>query len=385
MRGDRVKTKPREFKTFLKYLVKSAPDNYISHLFSCRRKGKDPDVYRSWKSKKERLPWKKAYLRLKKQGNVGIAGMPWDDLVNVDIDDEETTDKEDLNPTLMARSRSRTGLHAWYFSKDDIPNIATENAGEIRAQGQYVLAPGSYVPCTEEEIEKLPKEQKKLAGNYTIEEKRPVAWIEMDDLPEVFLEKHEENQEVEERETTDFDPKEANGDVSALYDLTVKDIVEYFDKNKNPRKRWTLDPSNSKFEPIFHENSSSTDANMSISYEGKNGEKISGGVLHCWRHSVTHGPIQVLSVLSNYMDCIKAGTPHKNSGAGPSRVTGDDGAIFHAWKYAKDRNLIPEDDPVPTRALKHIARKHDVYDALDTEKLPYWAYQRALKILEEEY
>ena len=355
-----MKTRPSEFKRFIKLLMKNAPKGYQPHLFRCEKESKAPKIeYGSWKNERQRLTPKKALWWLKNEGNVGIAGMPGDPLVNVDIDDEEETQKKDLKPTLMARSRSRTGRHAWYFSEDEIPNITTDDCGEIRANGQYVVAPGSHVPYDK---------NLKDAGYYTVEEKAPVSWIEIGELPRVFLERHEKNQEENEREEAEksnYDPKKAEGDHSALYEIEARDVVKNEGGSSNPSDRWTA---------LFHD--SSTDMNMSLS----NNE-----LLHCWRHLVSHNGLQALTVLSGYMSCSEAGSPHKDSGAGPSRVIGNDGAIFSSWLYAKRNSYIPKDDSIPTRAMKFIARKHDVCEPGNGDILPNWAYNKVLKIVEEEY
>lgn len=46
----------------------------------------------------------------------------------------------------------------------------------------------------------------------------------------------------------------------------------------------------------------------------------------------------------------------------PSRPDGklDDEETWEAWRYAKEQGYIPEDDPVPSRAMWHIARSHDL-------------------------
>lgn len=355
-----MKTKPEEFKKFITLLLRDAPEGYHPHLFRCEKESKAPKIeYGSWKSERQRLTPKKALWWLQNKGNIGIAGMPDDPLINVDIDDEEKTRKEDLKPTLMARSRSRVGVHAWYFSRDDVPNIPTDNAGEIRASGQYVVAPGSYVPCDKN----LPD-----AGYYTIEEENPVTWIDFNELPSVFLKRHKKNQEEnkkKKRETRDYDPQKAKGNHSALYEVEARDVVAREGGSSNPSDRWTA---------LFHV--SDTGMNMSLS---------NNGLLHCWRHLVSHNGLQALTVLSGYMTCNEAGSPHKDSDEGPSQVIGSDGAIFHSWLYAKKNGYIPDDDKIPVRAMKFIARKHDICEPNDGDMLPAWAYNKVLETVEEEY
>lgn len=262
----------------------------------------------------------------------------------------------------MAKSRSRMGHHAWYFSHDDIPNIPTDEAGEVRAKAQYVVAPGSYVPTNPNSV---PNHERHNAGYYTIEEARPVAWITFEDLPKVFIEQYRKNQEAKQRKPQVFTPRMGNGHHSAVYDVTARDVALREGGHMQPSKRWAS---------LFHP--SKTGMNMSLSTKG---------LLHCWRHNVSHNGLQALVVLSGYMTCQQAGSPHTGSGASPSLVVGDDGAIFHAWLYAKQNRYIPLDDPVPVRALHYIARKHNIYDPKTGELLPLTVYNRVLAIIEEEY
>jgi len=338
--------------------MKNAPEGYVPHLFRVASGSKAPALeYGSWKSERNKLSGRGALEWLKSGGNVGIAGMPDDPLVNVDIDDNEKTEKKDMKPTLMARSRSRDGLHAWYFSDEDIPNIPTDNAGEVRAQGQYVVAPGSFVPSEKD----LPD-----AGYYTVEEEKPVSDIIFEELPDVFLKTKEEQEKQKNYERRkDFDPKDGDGEHSAIFDIEARDIVLKEGGSTEPSDRWAA---------IFH--GSETGMNMSMSRED---------LLHCWRHNVSHNGLQALTVLSGYLSCKEAGSPHKRSGAGRSEVIGNDGAVFHAWVYAKRRGYIPEDDPIPSRALNYIAKKEDICEPNDEGLLPPWAFKRVVKIVEEEY
>jgi len=354
--------RPETLLVFLNLLMDDPPPNYTPWLFRCAKGSKAPATeYGSWKDPKNRLSADEAVEWMINGGNVGIAGMPDDPLINVDIDDGEVTRKEDLAPTLMSRSRSRTGVHAFYFSFDDIPNIPTDSAGEIRCKGQYVIAPGSYVVTDPETV---PKDQRRDAGYYTIEEARPPAWITYKDLPQIFRETYEKSKAEIPREPTSFDPKQAGGRFSALFDIKAVDVVRHEGKPTQPNKRWGS---------LFHD--STTEANMSLSTKG---------LLQCWRHNVTHNGLQALVVLSGYMTCQEAGTPHRGT-AGSSRVVGDDGAIFQAWLYAKRHGYIPIDDPIPTRAMHYIARKHLGYDTKRNELLPTKIYSQVLEIVENEY
>lgn len=342
-----------------------APPDYKPWYFKLDPDSKAPIPGVSWKAPSSRLTIEQAEKWMAQGGNIGIAGMPSDYLVNVDLDGEHV-DKAALKPTLMTRSRSRTGIHGFYFTWDkaNIPNIPTDEDGEVRSQAQYVVCAGSYVPTDPTTVSEAEREN---AGYYTVEEARPPAWITFNDLPQVFRDQYAKNRRGEEeakgREATEY--IRSAGRHSALFDITALDVVRREGGQTKPSKRWGA---------IFHD--STTEANMSFS---------SRGLLQCWRHGVTHNGLTALVVLSGYMTCEEAGAPHKGSGASPSKVRGDDGAIFHAWLYAKTHGYIPEDDPIPVRAMSYIAEKHLGYKNKRGELLPHDIYIQVLEIVEDKY
>lgn len=355
----------QEFASFNHFLMERAPTGYRPHYFKCRQGGKDPARWAgAWKDPYNRLTPAEAIRWMRHRcGNIGIAGMPTDRLINVDIDDTSATQKSELKPTLMARSRSREGLHAWYFAADEIPNIPTEAEGEVRAQGQYVIAPGSFVPT---DLDTVPEGERDNAGYYTLIERQSVSWLSFSQLPDVFIEAWEERQNRQERKPVDIDPEQLDGPHSALYDVTVADIVARKGGSMDPRERWNHWPGFHRRKP-----KSETNSNMSVSEDGQ--------LVHCWRHNCAHNAQSALAVFSGYMTCTEAGFPHHG---GASKFTGDDGAIFHGWRYAKDQGYIPKDDPIPVRAMHHIARKHGLYDAEHGEMLPTRVYNRVIEIVE---
>lgn len=341
--------------------MQGAPKGYQPWYFKLEKHSKAPLPGRSWKAPGSRLHFKYAAKWMQAGGNIGIAGRTDDPLVNIDLDGCNVR-KEVLKSTLTTRSRSRTGLHGFYYTEDkaSIPNIPTDDDGEVRSQDQYLVAAGSYVPT---DPDKVPSKYRDTAGLYTVEEPRPPAWINYEELPEFFRKNHEANQSQREREPSSFDPIKAGGKCSALYSITAQEVMQRETGSKKPSQRWGS---------IFHD--STTDANMSISTQG---------LLHCWRHLVSHNGLQALTVLSGYMTCLEAGTPHK--GKGQSRVIGDDAAIFHAWLYAKEHGYIPENDPIPVKALNHIAKTHLNYPENGDRYLPRETYRQALLIVKEKY
>jgi putative DNA primase/helicase len=182
-----------EFTKFHMLLIESAPAGYSPHYFRLAKHSKAPATqFGSWKDPKNRLIIKMAVRWMERGGNIGIAGMEYDPLVNIDLDGLNVR-KELLKPTLTTRSRSRTGIHGFYFTKDkkSIPNIPTDNDGEVRSQGQYVVAAGSYVPTDPDTV---PKEYRDTAGYYTIEDRLHPAWIISKSLHEMLLSMKEETQ-----------------------------------------------------------------------------------------------------------------------------------------------------------------------------------------------
>ena len=365
--------RPDEFRRFDRLLRARAPDDYTPHYFRVARAGKDPATqFGGWKQDDARLTVEEAVAWMEKGGNVGIAGRGgcrgcggrasgWcpecegdgndDALVNVDIDDDEETTPDDVPTSLRARSRSRTGWHTWYFDDGDdpIPNIPTDDYGEVRTEWQYVVAPGSFVASAAEEL----PDDADHPGYYTVEDPEPVARIEYDDLPDVFVthaEATEEATAAREEEADEDTATGANTDLdldeddlpddrrSGVFDIDASDLV-------------TTRNGADRFASIFH--GSDTGANMSVG----------DGTLTCWRHLVTHGGLQALAVLSDKTKhgCKALGKPHTNgkgnrtSSAGPNRLKGDWELVWAAWHYAKNDGLLDDDDPLPYRVLLGLA------------------------------
>ena len=342
-------------------MIKDAPEDYKPWFFRLAPQSKAPATeFGSWKAEQNRLTVNNAVEWMKRGGNVGIAGMKNDPLVNVDIDGKNVN-KESLKQTLTVRSRSRTGIHGFYFTqnKADIPNIPTDDDGEVRCRGQYVVAAGSYVPTDPETVPRLYRDS---VGFYTVEDKRAPAWITFNDLPEVFKTQFQKRQQEPAPKRREWNPIKANGKHSAVFDVTVENLVLREVGEKSPSDRWGS---------LFHD--SKTEANMSIT----------DGLLHCWRHNVSHNGLQAMTVLSGYMTCLEAGSPHKKQGY--SKIIGDNGAIFHAWLYAKKNGYIPLDDPIPVNAIHYVAEKHGLFKPKRGELLPCPVFVKVLQIVEEEY
>lgn len=353
-----------EFTLFHRCLMKSAPKGYIPSYLPLQRHSKVPVLGIGWKNETYRFSFNGAAKWMVKGGNIGIVGRPSDALVNVDLDGN--ADKSNLKPTLTTRSRSRTGVHGFYFceDKDTIPNIQTGDEGEVRAYNQYVVCAGSFVPV--DDPSRIPAQWRDKAGYYTVEDARPPARIVFDELPQVFKDQYTkalEQQQAAEARRKNIKPRTNTGKTSAVFNVSALDVVLREGGEVESSKRWGS---------IFHD--STTAANMSISRNGK--------YLHCWRHCRALNGLACLAVKSGVISCEDAGMPHKNS-IGGNGV--GDREILHAWIYAKQHGYIPEDDPVPVRALNYIAEKHLDYTPKKDGLLPRNVYREALLILEAEY
>jgi len=195
--------------------------------------------------------------------------------------------------------------------------------------------------------------------------------IRFEELPDFYRQEYEKDTDGKKIQPSDNKPqlksdvKFSSSKRSALFDLTIRDLI-------------SIQTDTRQAHPLH---ASDTSQNFSVSSDNDS-------IAHCWRHNVSLNAIQFLVVKSGYMDCKDAGTAHKG---GSSMVTGDDGAIFHAWVEAKKSKVIPEDDPIPVRAMCYIAKKHklctdDLIPKRNEDKmLPVDVYNKVLAIVEEQY
>jgi putative DNA primase/helicase len=176
---------PEIFQEWYNLLMAQAPDGYQPHLIRVQAGGKNPAKGLPWKDEQARLTFDDAMSWMADGGNVGCAAMPSDQLAIVDIDsDDEVVSTDTLPPGLICRSRSRRGLHGYYWA--DIDNTAVSGKGEIRSQGQYAVVPGSYV---ETDPETAPDPDSGLLGYYTVESDSPAQPVNKDSLPGWFFDK----------------------------------------------------------------------------------------------------------------------------------------------------------------------------------------------------
>ena len=339
-----------EFMRFHRLLT-ATQDDYEPWYFALKQQGKDPvKTKRGWKHPSARLTPKAAMRWMDLGFNIGIAGTDTDQLVIVDVDNEDSVPVEQIKPTLSVRSRSREGRHHYYFTNEPpakrdyrgVPtrsakiNLPCESAGEIRSHWQYVVAPGSYVPCADETIAGMAAEQRSFAGYYTIETAKFPVNITYRELPQAYRDRLETTIRQCEEQTLPAQVVNKAPAKSGIFELTVHDVLGTLSTTR-------------RFPCPFH--GSHTGANAS--FDGK--------LLHCWRHDVTHNAITTLAVLAGVATCVDAGKAHKHSSAGPSMISERNGKqMFAIWKYAKDHGLIDTASPMPATALMWFAQANGI-------------------------
>jgi putative DNA primase/helicase len=362
-----VKTDPVQLLKFHKIVINCT--NYQPFYFPLEKNGKEPTRGISWKN--NRKTFSEAYYLMRRGFNIGICATGHDCLCIVDIDD--LTQVPSIKPTLQVTSRKRIGLHNYFFAKDGTAkkNITTGDAGEVRAIWQYVLAPGSYVTCSEEEISRMPENEKQYAGRYTLNNELPINEITFEELPDVYKLRHAEmkHDEIE----------------AAIRDVNRK--VKSPTKNQNSKYRsaiWDLDITNVSGMRDTASKRVPMPSDIHGSDSGHNCS-VSDGLLHCWRHETAHNAFSYMAMLVGIRSCERAGRPHGGRSFG---VDFQDGyTILEVWKYAKNAGIIPENDPIPPAALSHYAIQKGIckkQDLIDGYRLPDIAYRLALLVSKRE-
>ena len=156
-----------------------------------------------------------------------------------------------------------------------------------------------------------------------------------------------------EASTITTDAVDTDGDHSALFDLTIRGVTGLSEGYRGPN-------------PLGHHG------------ESENYCVLLGdhGVLYDHKYKAAY------NALTYFL--VDAGERRPASPNG--RL--EDGEVFAAWRHAKREGCIPEDDPIPHRALQYVAREHDLMpdgDLMDGWKLPREAYNAALATVRGEY
>ncbi len=379
-----IKTDVEEFKRFHTYITRNNP-GYDPWYILLQRGRKDPEGGIQFKQPKGRLTFAKACEFMAKGHNIGIVATGNDRLVILDRDNPATVGT--VKQTLSITSRKRTGDHNFYFTDDPVAdkkdiyldsakqNITTESDGEMRCVWQFVVVAGSFVefdltnPKDVTALANIPESEKHNAGKYTIKSDVPVATITYQELPDVFKKSIEDKRKAgRAKQAEDAKHKIRNQErlvnhkndtahKSHLWDISLSDIIG-------------STPDRQRFSSLFHD--SSTGMNTSVS----------NGLLHCWRHSVTHSPLSALAVDMGMITCSQ-GYSH---GSGVSSLNLRDGeTVFKLWVEAKRRGLISKDDPVPTSALTWYAVSAKLCtgnEITDGWKLPPEVYNKAIILLD---
>ena len=351
-------TRPEELEEFLSYF----PADFKPYLFPLEPNGKDPLEDYSWKpgtSKRTGKPYpgnrvskEEAIKRMGEGYNIGIAGTDSDRLSIMDKDDLEAVGPSKL--TLVTKSRKQIGEHHFYFSDDPVikgkistaqsakQNIPTGTAGEIRSVWQYVVACGSYVPCTERDTLAMPSEDRPYAGHYRLYQRAPIATITYDEFPNVYKKQVEKTRVVEvekEKQWVESHRKEKsiyNGKGSAMWDLSLYDVTGLRD---NPGVNFQI--------PSEFGHGSDTGKNCCVS----------NGLLTCWRHQTKHNGLTALAILAGVADCedgIRHGSRHAGIDFQNPRVQ------WGMWEYAFRHGLLPKGDKIPAKALRYYAESKGI-------------------------
>lgn len=220
-------TNPTEFETFLSAI----PEDACYYLIPLKRNSKEPSVKGKIKTRIEEvsLSTKAAIERLKQGLNVGCYAGP-QGFVFIDLDtneqgnlilpEEKAKELIDLLDTFSVITRN--GGYQLYGINSGFKNSLIyhqgERIGEIRADWQYVVCVGGYVPS----------DNSRGDGRYRILKKAPIQRISPDNLPkwlEIEKKKAKKNDRSEKIVITKRKPSGGwrNGEGTKLDVITTKD------------------------------------------------------------------------------------------------------------------------------------------------------------------
>lgn len=349
----RKKPRVEEFEAFIETLMTTAPDEYEPYLLVLEQGQKRPKSGDSW-SEGGPITVEKAKQWMDHGFNIGIAGRHGDELVMLDLDEPDEWGPSDIPDTLIAKSRSRTGFHAYAFTEDrelQIENMSDGRGGGVRSAWQFCVAPGSYVPADDDEVPESACEAD--IGYYTVESASNPAYVDRDTLTDDMRPESEirRNNTVEVETTSDVDDEDKN----PLFELTTSEVVDRLGGDTTGERFGCGD-----MDFPGHDKPSSTGANMAVKWDR----------LHCWRCNVSHGAMQLLAMYGDdgfgaYQEfeghssvCDAVGCSHNTSpGESDSVVVGNDEAVWCAFSAAKELGLLDEDAPIPERGVRGFMKR----------------------------
>lgn len=369
------KTDPEEFRRFHEALTQKG---YEPHYLPIRRQNKNPDVPNGANlyAAEHRLSYEQAHARIEAGKNVAVAAKDGDQLVILDADDTAIM-SDAKEPTLTGISSKRYGRHYYYLTDDetsDDPLIDTtkrnykdpytgSNSGELKAINAYVLAPGSYVPPAHKKMAKIPPDERENAGRYTVLNACLPASLAYDELPQVLRDRHDEEKEqviaarcreVEKALEKTKTAEREDGLTSGMWGLSLGQVISI------PAKH------GGKFANPWHGSTT-----------GKNCV-LAGDLLHCFRCGTSHNALTALAIEAGIATCSDGFAFHSHR----SPLDFQDGeTVFRCWRFAKEKEMIPEDDPIPRSALAHFAVTEGLCKEEEVEdrwKLPVEAYNKAI-------
>lgn len=179
----------------------------------------------------------------------------------------------------------------------------------------------------------------------------PESFDEYEEIYDSVVSKHE-SMKAAQQDMSDSD----NSSQSALYSLGILDVLPSQFSAKGDRG-----PN-----PIQH----TGDSRNYFSVDVVNGALIA----HDFKRDTTYTPLTYILCELNERDVNSPNGSLSNK------------EIWLAWKWAKENGIIPKNDPIPSRAIQHIAQTELGYKPDDpNEMLPYKVYTEALEKIQETY
>lgn len=163
---------------------------------------------------------------------------------------------------------------------------------------------------------------------------------------------------ADDRDSSDYNG-DHNGTASALFDLDVTDLTPAEFSSSGDRGT----------NPLGH---TGTSENYFTLVEGGDGDLL--GKDYKRPGNPTYNALTYLLVDAGERDVERPMGPLSNR------------ELLVAWRHAKERGAIPEDDPIPRRALVQVALERDLCseeDVVDGWKLPVNAHNRAIEAVRD--